>query len=111
MDSPLMETSLVQTWTNMPEWTIELDVPDLDLEPPPTRRMPPPAWFVDDTSPPELLDEAPTRVDGKIRVFGEPIELNKRSACGSRRATIPAPKWPDGPGPSLHSVITRYIGE
>lgn len=103
---------------HMPTWTIECDVPMLDLEPPPTRRVPfPQHWF---TEQPEMdsgfgfgseLDEAPTRIDGKVRVFGDPIELNRRGPHGSKRATIPAPKHADGPGPSIHSVVTRYIGE
>lgn len=41
------------------------------------------------------LEEAPTRIDGKVRVFGEPI----------------APRHPDGPGPSLESVLVSYVDD
>jgi hypothetical protein len=46
-----------------------------------------------------------------VRVLGDPMELKKRAEPGKRRASSPAPKHADGPGPSIHFVVTRYIGE
>lgn len=105
----------------MQTWTIELDVPVIEPEPPPPTRRAPHAelGFMSEMLTPETLgsaafwftekfsetDEAPTRIDGKIRVFGEPIKLTKRG-----RMKDPTPKHPDGPGPSLESVLTKLVG-
>jgi hypothetical protein len=88
-------------------WTIEADIPFIELEPATRPLSLRPCWCTD-----ELGDEeAPTIVNGRVRVFGDPIELNERAKPGKRRVSTPAPKHADGPGPSIHSVITRYIAE
>jgi hypothetical protein len=88
-------------------WTIEADIPFIELDAPTRRMSLPPFWCTDELGD----DEAPTRIDGKVRVLGDPMELKKRAERGKRRASVPAPKHADGPGPSIHFVVTRYIGE
>ena len=85
----------------MQAWTIEMDVPMIEFEPMPETRREPRArdyWFT------ELSDEAPTKINGKIRVFGEPITLTKRD-----KRPVTTPEHGDGPGPSLESVITSLV--
>lgn len=99
----------------MPVWTIEMDLPVIEMEiEPPTLRAPyaelgfmseivsaqhisaAADWFTERDVPPPS--------DGRVEVFGEPVKLKRR---GAKKA--PAPKAAEGPGPSLESVLTSLV--
>lgn len=100
----------------MQSWTIEMDVPFIELEPPTERAPRAEVGFMSEMLSASVLssaadwfterDEAPTKIDGKVRVFGEPMKLKKRGRAKEKDISS---KHPDGPGPSLESVISNFV--